>query len=480
MTCADVEADPNKADDTESKADDTENNVDGQADVAGDLDDDKPMTKVPDSESVNEETNDSDKIGAIETQTGGESDDKMNLDTEKSRAETEDNVHGEEQTIKDSIVSNDDVPIISGMAPVETHVDEYAKNKPKTENKLSNQNVNQSNIHDAPNNVGENTSESETNRIVEEVTRQKNTEANSHNEFQSMGNESSWNGNSEGTIAVENKDVTPQRSENAEHLLDEREESSQVDNSGTLKPEEYSLGPDESTLGQHINTGQSEERTTDSDIITANETDNTLEGTLLTTSIMNTQEKEEDSWEIKDMEDATKPTVQGEEKNTEDTVEESQAEISEEGVEENIVNEAQKENTSKFPMIADAEKDNWEAHQGQTNRSHDESAEVEAEVVEETSIQSAQELVLVQEEVLEEKKSIEVTTDTNEIADNTVEKVNGQESSPENLNLTKSAEEVTTEEVHTESSPQIAQSRLSEDGTEEKNNEDSITMEHQN
>ena len=127
-------------------------------------------------------------------------------------------------------------------------------------------------------------------------------------------------------------------------------------------------------------------------------------------------------------------------------------------------------------MVADAGKDNWESHQeDQTNRSHDdESAEVDAEIVEETS---TQELVHVQEEVLEEKKSIEVTTETNEPADNTVEKVNGQESSPENLNLTKSAEEVTTGEVHTESSPQIAQSRLSEDGTEEKNNGDSITME---
>ena len=55
--------------------------------------DDKPMTKVPDSESVNEDTNDSDKIGAIKTQTGSESDDKMNIDTEKSGLEREDNVN---------------------------------------------------------------------------------------------------------------------------------------------------------------------------------------------------------------------------------------------------------------------------------------------------------------------------------------------------------------------------------------------------
>ena len=38
MTSADVEADPDKADDTKSKAGDTDNNVDGQADVAGDVD----------------------------------------------------------------------------------------------------------------------------------------------------------------------------------------------------------------------------------------------------------------------------------------------------------------------------------------------------------------------------------------------------------------------------------------------------------
>ena len=335
MTSADVEADPDKADDTKSKAGDTDNNVDGQADVAGDVADDKPMTKVPDSESVNEDTNDSDKIGAIKTQTGSESDDKMNIDPKKSGLEREDNVdiNDEVQTNKDSIVSNDDVPIISGMAPVETQVDEYAKGKPKQENKLNNQKVNQSNIHDTPKNTGENASESETNRFVKEVTWPKNTEGNSHNEFESMANESSSNGNSEETTAEENKDETLEGSENAEHSLDEREKSSQVDNSGTLKPEEYSLGPDESTLGQHVNTGQSEERTTDSDIITANETDNTLEGTLLTTSIMNTQEKGEDSWEIKDMEDATKPAVQSEERNAEHIMEESQAEISKERTE---------------------------------------------------------------------------------------------------------------------------------------------------
>ena len=107
------------------------------------------------------------------------------------------------QTIKDSIVSNDDVPIISGMAPVETQVDEYAKNKPKTDNKLNNQKVNQSNIHDTPKNTGENTSESETNSIEEEIlcatevtVCRKHTEGNSHNEFESMANESSSNGNS--------------------------------------------------------------------------------------------------------------------------------------------------------------------------------------------------------------------------------------------------------------------------------------------
>ena len=66
-------------------------------------------------------------------------------------------------------------------------------------------------------------------------------------------------------------------------------------------------------------------------------------------------------------------------------MEESQAEISKERAEENIVTEAEKDNNSKLPMVGDAGKDNWESHQeDQTNRSHDdESAEVDAEIVEE-------------------------------------------------------------------------------------------------
>ena len=52
----------------------------------------------------------------------------------------------------------------------------------------------------------------------------------------------------ETTSRRKRKMKTLEGSENAEHSLDEREKSSQVDNSGTLKPEEYSPGPDESTL----------------------------------------------------------------------------------------------------------------------------------------------------------------------------------------------------------------------------------------
>ena len=443
LTSADIEAESNKADDTK-------NNGDGHAEVDQVVDDHKAVTKVPDSASLNEEADGSDKLGAIETQIGSDSD-KINSDTEKSGVVTEINVNDEAQTIKDSMVSNDDVPIISGMAPIETQVDAKEENSP------SNRKVNQSNVRNAPDNVGQNILESETNRIEEEITYAKSYES------QPMGNESSLSANSEDTIVEEIKPKTTEGSGNATHSTDEREESSH--NSETLKPDDSPLGP----LTQHVNTELSEERKMNSD---GNETENTLEGTLLTTPTTKIQEEGDDTSETK-VEDATKSAVQGEKKNIEQIMEESQAKTSDEGAEENIGTEVQKEDTSKSPVVADSEKDN---HQGQSHRSYDGSAEVEAEVVEVSSTRSTRESVHTQEEVLEKMNNTEATTEAYEPDDNTVEKVNNEESLPEKVDLAKSVEEVTTEVIATESSPQITQVRQFEDGTEEKNTGESIIV----
>ena len=92
--------------------------------------------------------------------------------------------------------------------------------------------------------------------------------------------------------------------------------------------------------------------------------DNTLEGTMLTTSIMNTQGKGGRFLGDQRHGRCNKTNSSRVKRdNAEHTMEESQAEISKERAEENIVTEAEKDNNSKLPMVADAGKDNWESHQ---------------------------------------------------------------------------------------------------------------------